>query len=275
VVHLFLALYAAILAYILLGLVFNFSISADIFFDLSFAILFFALAQSFYELGARRTLLYVALSSVIGFLGEVLGANTGVPFGKYSYGDLLGAKVLGVSVVVPLLWFVITFIAFSIVVQGAARSTGRGTYILQAAALTAFGATSWDILVDPMFSSPSYGYWTWAPNQGPTLSGVPLTNFVGWFVLVFLMVACFLYLLPKGDKIPVMKRRNTVDSYIVYVLLMVDGIIANSALGHSIVIVAGVSAMLGFMAISFFRARNRKANSDLVSLPDGTVARAK
>ena len=100
--------------YIILGLVFNFNVSADIFFGLSFALLFFTLAQSIYELGFRNTLIFLLITSTIGFLAEVLGTNSGFPFGKYYYTDFLGEKVLGVPMVVPLVWFVIAYISFSI-----------------------------------------------------------------------------------------------------------------------------------------------------------------
>src|SRR5579875_1263535 len=106
-------LYALILAYILSGLVFNFQIPADMFFDLSFALLFFALAQSTYEFGARNALFFILVTSSIGFLAEVLGTSSGIPFGRYYYTDFLGPKVIGVPVVVPLVWFVIIYITFS------------------------------------------------------------------------------------------------------------------------------------------------------------------
>ncbi len=121
IVHILLGVYAILLAYILLGLVLGFTISADIFFDLSFALLFFALAQSIFELGTKNALLFLALSSVIGYAAEVLGTSTGFPFGQYNYSELLGPKVLGVPVVVPLIWFVISYVALS-AVQGTVTS---------------------------------------------------------------------------------------------------------------------------------------------------------
>ncbi len=284
-------MYAAILGYVLLGLIFHFSISADIFFDLSFVLLFFALAQAFFELGGRRALIFVVLSAAIGFLAEVLGTSTGIPFGKYSYGDLLGPKVLGVPIVVPLVWFVIAYIALSMVEGGVSgrigsRSAGafstttsavpepdanhgRRNYLL-IALLAAFGAMSWDLLIDPMFSS--YQYWTWDSNQFfsiPTLSGIPLTNFVGWFVIVFLVISAYLLLVPRGGS--VLRRRNTIDSVTVYSMLIIDGVIANWSLGHSFVIAIGSAAMIAFILLSLtwprlLRSSDRPSASTRTSL---------
>ncbi|MCL5066857.1 MAG: carotenoid biosynthesis protein, partial [Thaumarchaeota archaeon] len=94
VVHALLLIYAAILAYILLGLIFQFHISADIFFDLSFALLFFSLGQALYEMGFKKALTFIVITAVIGFAAEVLGTSTGFPFGQYYYTDFLGPKVL-------------------------------------------------------------------------------------------------------------------------------------------------------------------------------------
>ena len=162
IVHILLLVYAAILVYIVLGLILNFSVSADIFFGLSFALLFFALGQSIYELGVKNAISFLAITSAIGFLAEVLGTNSGIPFGKYYYTDFLGEKFLGVPVVVPLVWFVISYLSYSIVAGNSRKFNGgsnKASLIAKIALLSAFGAVSWDFMIDPMFSS--YGYWVW------------------------------------------------------------------------------------------------------------------
>ena len=256
IVHAFLVLYATVLIYVIFGLVFNYYIDPNVFFGLSFALLIFAFIQAFFELGIGRALLYALIASTIGFLSELLGTSTGIPFGKYSYGDLLGPKVLGVPVVVPLTWFVISYIALSMI-KGRINVSKHA--ILSTAALAAFGVMSWDFLIDPMFSSQSYAYWTWSSNQpieSPRLSGVPITNFLGWFTIAFLMVSIFLYLERRESKI--IRRSNSLDSFLVYFLLLVDGAVANYALGHSIIIALGVGAMLTFLSITLFRAVRSK-----------------
>ena len=257
VVHGLLAIYAAILAYILLGLIYQFDISADIFFDLSFALLFFALGQAFYEMGIKKAIVFIVISAVVGFAAEVLGTSTGFPFGQYYYTDFLGPKALGVPYVVPLVWFVIAYLAFSIAQSAFIENKRR---LITTAALAAFGAVSWDFLVDPMFSS--YGYWVWTKQYLPLpkLSGIPLTNFVGWFVLVALMISVFLLLVPKGGEL--ILRPNTFDSRLVYLLLMIDGIVANSTLGNWLVIIIGVFSMALFLAISLY---NERKHSTIVS----------
>jgi uncharacterized membrane protein len=249
VVHCLLIVYAAILGYVILGLVLQFNIAADIFFDLSFALLFFTLGQAFYELGFRKALVFLMVTALVGFAAEVLGTSTGFPFGKYYYTDTLGPKLLGVPEVVPLVWFVIAYLTYSM--SRGAFGAGRSA-LLGVAALSAFGAVSWDFMVDPMFSS--YGYWVWTGQYFPLprLAGIPLTNFVGWFVLLTLMVSIYLLIIRKKDYLG---RRNTFDSRIAYALLMVDGIIANSELHNLLVALIGTASMIAFLTLSVFYER--------------------
>ena len=184
VVHALLLIYAAVLVYILLGLIFNFNVSADVFFGLSFALLFFTLGQSIYEMGLRNAVLFLVITGVIGFLAEVLGTNSGFPFGKYYYTNFLGSKFLGVPVVVPLVWFVIVYLSYSIVAGNIQSGIERKNFprdhlFARTVLLAAFGAVAWDFMIDPMFSS--YGYWVWTGQflPLPELDGIPLTNFVG------------------------------------------------------------------------------------------------
>jgi uncharacterized membrane protein len=250
VIHALLLVYAAILAYILSGLIFKFYIPADIFFDFSFVLLFFTLGQSFYELGIRKAMIFLITTSIVGFFAEVLGTSTGFPFGKYYYTDFLGPKIFGVPEVVPLVWFVIAYLTYSI-----ARTTFRGGQLLRKdivwlALFSAFGAVAWDFLVDPMFSS--YGYWIWTGQffPLPELNGIPLTNFAGWFVLVTLMLLIYLFL--SKSKRNATHKMNVLDSRLAYFLLTVDGTVANWSLGNYTVIVFGAFAMLAFLAISYY-----------------------
>jgi uncharacterized membrane protein len=278
-VHALLLIFGLVLAYIVGALLFNYQPPVAAFFGLSFVLLFFAAGQCLYEVGVSRTIVLFAITAIIGFGVEVLGANTGFLFGKYSYGVNLGTKVIGVPIVVPLVWFVIVFIAFSLVFPRTAGSTNpRGSpskirTILPLILLAAFGAVAWDFLVDPLFSSSQYGYWTWQISPStPQLSGVPLTNFIGWFVVATGMLGIFVFLSLKyfgRNKTPSAKlipQLNTTDSRIAYILLMIDGSVANAQLGHAAVVVIGAIAMISFLLATVkLETMRKKENGQLNS----------
>ncbi len=258
VIHALLLIYAAVLVYILLGLIFQFNPSADVFFGLSFALLFFTLGQALYEMGIKKAVLFLIITGTVGFLAEVLGTNSGFPFGEYYYTNFLGSKFLGVPVVVPLVWFVIAYLSYSIVAGNLTPPSSHPNFtgsslFAKTVLLAAFGAVAWDFMIDPMFSS--YGYWVWTGQflPLPELDGIPLTNFVGWFVLVALMIALCLWVIPpsrKGSRSSLLARNNNRDSVIAYVLLLVDGLVANYSLGHYAVIGLGLVAMLAFLILA-------------------------
>ncbi len=255
--HLFLIAFALFLAYVLAGLFFSFNVSADVFFGLSIVLLLFALVQGLTEVGSRRLLIFILITAVLGYIAEVLGTSTGVPFGKYQYTNFLGEKVLGVPVVVPLVWFVISYMTFSLTFPNYRlyRSNLRKGLLL--CALAAFGSVAWDLFIDPMFTS--YGYWTW-DTQGsaiPTISGIPVSNFIGWFVLVFLMLAVvvivttYSFAHDRAGRDLMIKGSNTWDSRIVYSMLILDGMVANFYLANYVSMIAGFLATTAFLVVAY------------------------
>jgi len=48
---------------------------------------------------------------VTGFMIEVAGVKSGLIFGEYQYGEILGAKIFGIPVVIGYSWLIITYIA--------------------------------------------------------------------------------------------------------------------------------------------------------------------
>jgi len=266
-VHFLLAIYALILGYIVLSLLFNFKVSADIFFGLSFALLFFTIGQSIFELGLKNAMGFLLITSVIGYLAEVFGTSSGFPFGRYFYTDFLGEKVLGVPIVVPLVWFVISYLSFSIA-RTAFQNLGeskvaRTPIILKLALLSAFGAVAWDFMVDPMFSS--YGYWVWM-NQFlplPEMDGFPLSNFLRCYVLVTVMVYISSKVLFRQSTRKMIYCRNSLDSQIAYSLLVLDGVVANYSLGNFLAIGIGLVTMLSFLGLVHWRSTQSLAVNTL------------
>jgi putative membrane protein len=126
----------------------------------------------------RRTAVgvWAAAAFVVGFTLEAVGVATGLVFGPYSYGTVLGPKLLGVPLVIGLNW--------PLVILGAATFTVRLTRSPLAAALLAGALTAgFDWVLEPF--AISAGYWTW---QG---GSVPLQNYAAWFVISTLLALAF------------------------------------------------------------------------------------
>ncbi|MCX6019534.1 MAG: carotenoid biosynthesis protein [Chloroflexi bacterium] len=125
----------------------------------------------------RRTLLMLASGFGVALCFEYLGSSHGLIFGDYDYTDLLGPRMLGdVPVLIPAAWFMMLYPCWEIAAVltqkiTAHRRTAR--IVIAAAAMTA-----WDLSLDPRMVAD--GAWIWP--HGGAYFGVPLSNFVGWFV---------------------------------------------------------------------------------------------
>ena len=117
----------------------------------------------------KRPLLY-ALPALMGFLVEMLGTNTGFPFGEYSYSSILGPGLLGTPFLIGVLWWVLLR-SFNDVFS---RISSNKTLISLA---TGLGMLLLDIFIEPV--AIGLGFWEWQAAE------VPLENYMAWFVLSF------------------------------------------------------------------------------------------
>jgi putative membrane protein len=129
-----------------------------------------------------RGLLAAICIAVISWAVEHRGVTTGLPFGRYSYTDVLGWKFDGsVPLPIPFAWLLVVPAAI-----GAARlllpdHTRHPIGLLIGAPLLALVL---DLLLEPVAAYIT-GYWQWL-DSGPYY-GVPTANFLAWGALALLL----------------------------------------------------------------------------------------
>ncbi len=150
--------------------------------------------------GAAWTVLFVAVTAGGGLLAEAVGVATGLPFGDYAYAGSLGAKVLGVPLVIPLAWTMMAYPAYVVAGRLTSRRIPHGL-------LTGAALASWDLFLDPQMVDA--GHWHWA-DPTPALPGVPhvpISNYAGWLVVAAVMGLLLVLLLPRrtapSDAVPI------------------------------------------------------------------------
>ena len=119
--------------------------------------------------GIRAVVAAISIMSLT-FGVELLGSNTGFPFGEYDYTTVLSPQVGGVPLLVSCAWAAITLIA-----HGMFRLTSQVTWrrvLWMAASITA-----WDVFLDPQMVGE--GYWKWETSM-LAFRGIPLVNYAGW-----------------------------------------------------------------------------------------------
>jgi putative membrane protein len=145
--------------------------------------------------GPRTALLLLLVAGGGGLVAEALGVATGVPFGRYEYADSLGPALLGVPVVIPLAWVMMTWPAHLVAARLARSRAGR-------VAVGAVALAAWDLFLDPQMVDA--GHWRWA-DPLPALPGVPtvpLTNYAGWLLVAALLMLLLPVPGPGDDRVP-------------------------------------------------------------------------
>ena len=135
-----------------------------------------SLALYWEQLGVRRSLLFLLAASVIGAGAELLGTNTGVPFGAYHYTDRLGAKILGdVPYFIPTSWYALGVLSYDL-----AGRLGASRWV-RALGTAAFMVV-WDVSLDPAMNQGGGTFVFWTYPNGGAFFGMPWVNWVGWAV---------------------------------------------------------------------------------------------
>jgi putative membrane protein len=138
-------------------------------------------------------LLAIAIAFTAGMATESIGVNTGLLFGDYQYGTVLGPRILGVPMIIGFNWFMVSFSAAAATellldrVYLRMRRTGnpgvKDLFFrdLLHVSLAAVAATAFDWVMEPV--AVELGFWSWTGGQG-----IPFMNYACWFMLSWLLV---------------------------------------------------------------------------------------
>ena len=123
------------------------------------------------------------MAVVVGMTTEMIGVNTGMLFGDYSYGEIFGRKLFGVPVLIGINWFCVVY-ASHVVARKFNENTIKAK--LPVALLAAAIATAFDWIMEPV--AMKLGFWNWSDST------IPLFNYISWFVISFAVSIGFGYL---------------------------------------------------------------------------------
>jgi putative membrane protein len=155
--------------------------------------------------------IFLPVSGLVGFTTEVIGVNTALLFGSYSYTGTLGFSIFNVPVIIGVNWFLIVYCS-GVVMDKVHRSieakvdmpTGFSSHV-QVASFVIDGAllaTFFDFVMEPV--AIKLGYWQWNNNSEP-----PFTNYVTWFIISSLLLLFMRTL-----------RVNTANHFAVHLLII-------------------------------------------------------
>ena len=141
----------------------------------------------------KQFIFFLLVAFLIGFTSEVIGVNTGVLFGHYTYGNILGLKFFNVPLIIGLNWFIIIYCA-GMITQSyenymLKKLAEKGLGISKRMMITSFVVDAaflvllFDWIMEPVASK--LGFWQWQNNA------IPMLNYVCWVIISVLLLAIF------------------------------------------------------------------------------------
>ena len=121
--------------------------------------------------------IFALLVYVLGFLIELIGVNTGLIFGGYTYGSALGIKLWATPLMIGVNWMILVYCA-GVFLEKFKMSSDVLFSIFGALILTGI-----DFLIEPV--AVRFDYWSW--DQGV----IPVQNYIGWYLFSFLLFMLF------------------------------------------------------------------------------------
>lgn len=119
---------------------------------------------------------------LIGFISEIIGVHTGLPFGNYYYTNNVKPLIFNVPIVMISAWIVLVAYTLQILLKTKLK---RNSMIVAGSALM----VCIDLLIDPVAIGPMK-FWVWIDNG--FYYGIPFLNFFGWFLvslIAFIFIA--------------------------------------------------------------------------------------
>ena len=133
---------------------------------------------------------FLVIGCMAGIIIEIIGTQTGLLFGSYQYGSILGPAIVKVPLIIGINWLIVVYCCGSAMQwllhkTFPASATSHPKPLLQTISIIVDGAllaVLFDWIMEPV--AIQLGFWTWAGD-----GSVPLYNYVCWWVVSM----CFLY----------------------------------------------------------------------------------
>ena len=194
----------------LINLSLNLGISQNI---LTFLVLLFPilciLLHSFWSLTMPRAIMFLLLASLTGLFSEIWGLSSGVIFGGHYVYQQSAYMLFHVPYIVPIYWAVFIYTSYCVTNsflfwnnKDKPNSKAKNLFLLIPLLVIFDGLFTViiDLIMDPI--QVHSGTWAWL-DKGPYF-GIPIGNFIGWFIVAVLTTGIYRtyeYFYPKTTDI--------------------------------------------------------------------------
>lgn len=148
----------------------------------------FAVFFTFFHRVNKNFFYWFFLTFVSTFILEVVGVKTGLIFGSYTYGNVLGPQLMDVPVLIGINW--------ALIILGAILISAKLTkHKILRPLLAGLFAVTFDLVLEPV--AIKLNYWNWEGGN------IPVQNYIAWFVIGTVSAALFSLLKVKvNNEVP-------------------------------------------------------------------------
>jgi Predicted membrane protein len=156
-----------------------------------------AILHSYERHGIKNSIVFVIVTWVVSNGLEALSIQTGFPFGHYYY-TVPTARILNVPWIIMVAYFAMGYMSWTLahVLTGQYTKKLHGVQVFLTPLIASFLMVMWDVVMDPVNSTLNKN-WIW--KDGGNYFGVPISNYFGWFFVVFVFFQIFALYLSKFD----------------------------------------------------------------------------
>lgn len=150
----------------------------------------FSFTHGIHTYGLKKIVVFFGITSVVSWSIESISIVASLPFGSYHYTDLLGPKLGPVPLIVMLVYFIVSYIAWTIahILLDKFNLSLKKEGVVRIPIIASFIMVMWNLTFDP-FMSTITNHWIW--ENGGAYFGVPFANFIGWFICAYITFQLF------------------------------------------------------------------------------------
>jgi uncharacterized membrane protein len=148
----------------------------------------------------RGSVMFVALCMVVGNIFENLSILTGFPFGHYYFTDVMGPKLFHVPILLGLAYVGMGYLSWTLgcVILESQQVPVRWR-VVTLPLIASFIMVAWDLSMEPVWATILHS-WMWL--RGGVYFGVPISNFLGWYLTVYVIYQLFAFYLRRHPTNP-------------------------------------------------------------------------
>jgi putative membrane protein len=154
------------------------------------AAVIFGLSHGARRYGVRGSLAFFVIAVLVSNGFENLSIATGFPFGFYKHSAQMGPKLFLVPIVIGPGYFAFCYLAWTLANALAAGCAAPRhlKWALTMPVIAAFFVVGADLCADPLGSTLAHD---WVYAHGGAFFGVPLSNYLGWFLVTWVIFQLF------------------------------------------------------------------------------------